>query len=185
MLHYPRMAIKRSHPLTSHLIHSRANKATCYGCKASLIARFMGPTWGPSGADRTQVGPMMVPWTLLSGIQFPTAIYCNAESDVSRSHHHGENPPMCPDPVCNWLATETRTRILLWIFHSKIIQSKRWELVLFKLHDGFIRILAGDNQGSCYLITYIWWWKPHCHWEHSFHMKAVLPMVLRLWKHCK
>ena len=23
---------------------------------AALIARFMGPTWGPSGADRTQVG---------------------------------------------------------------------------------------------------------------------------------
>ena len=28
-----------------HLIHT-------------LIARFMGPTWGPSGADRTQVGPV-------------------------------------------------------------------------------------------------------------------------------
>ena len=27
----------------------------------------MGPTWGPSGADRTQVGPMLAPWTLLSG----------------------------------------------------------------------------------------------------------------------
>ena len=25
----------------------------------ALIARFMGPTWGPSGADRTQVGPML------------------------------------------------------------------------------------------------------------------------------
>ena len=25
----------------------------------SLIARFMGPTWGPSGADRTQVGPVL------------------------------------------------------------------------------------------------------------------------------
>ena len=25
----------------------------------SLIARFMGPTWGPSGTDRTQVGPML------------------------------------------------------------------------------------------------------------------------------
>ena len=37
-------------------------------CKASLIARFMGSTCGPSGANRTQVGPMMVPWTLLSGI---------------------------------------------------------------------------------------------------------------------
>ena len=32
-----------------------------------LIAKFMGPTWGPSGADRTQVGPMLAPWTLLSG----------------------------------------------------------------------------------------------------------------------
>ena len=35
----------------------------------SLIARLMGPTWGPSGTDRTQVGPMLAPWTLLSGIQ--------------------------------------------------------------------------------------------------------------------
>ena len=26
--------------------------------KCLLIARFMGPTWGPSGADMTQVGPM-------------------------------------------------------------------------------------------------------------------------------
>ena len=34
----------------------------------SLIARFMGPTWGPAGADRTQVGPMLAPWTLLSGM---------------------------------------------------------------------------------------------------------------------
>ena len=33
----------------------------------TLIARFMGPIWGPSGADRTQVGPMLAPWTLLSG----------------------------------------------------------------------------------------------------------------------
>ena len=36
--------------------------------KVSLIARFMGPTWGPSGADRTQVGPMLAPSTLLSGM---------------------------------------------------------------------------------------------------------------------
>ena len=34
----------------------------------SLIARCMGPTWGPSGADRTQVGPMLTPWALLSGL---------------------------------------------------------------------------------------------------------------------
>ena len=28
----------------------------------------MGPTWGPRGADRTHVGPMLAPWTLLSGV---------------------------------------------------------------------------------------------------------------------
>ena len=33
----------------------------------TLIARFMGSAWDPSGADRTQVGPMLAPWTLLSG----------------------------------------------------------------------------------------------------------------------
>ena len=38
---------------------------------AALIAKFMGPTWGPSGADRTQVGPMFAPWTLLSGCWCP------------------------------------------------------------------------------------------------------------------
>ena len=32
----------------------------------SLIARFKGPIWDPSGADRSQVGPMLAPWTLLS-----------------------------------------------------------------------------------------------------------------------
>ena len=34
---------------------------------ATLIARFMGPIWGPPGADRTQVDPMLAPWTLLFG----------------------------------------------------------------------------------------------------------------------
>ena len=27
----------------------------------------MGPTWGPPGSCRPQMGPMMAPWTLLSG----------------------------------------------------------------------------------------------------------------------
>ena len=33
----------------------------------TLIARFMAPTGGPPGADRTQVGPMLTPRILLSG----------------------------------------------------------------------------------------------------------------------
>ena len=32
--------------------------------KHTLIARFMGPTWGPSGADSSQVGSMLAPWSM-------------------------------------------------------------------------------------------------------------------------
>ena len=42
----------------------------CFLCCIIPIARFMGPTWGPSGADRTQVGPMLSPWSLLSGMLY-------------------------------------------------------------------------------------------------------------------
>ena len=31
------------------------------------IAKSMGPTWGPPGSCRPQMGPMLAPWTLLSG----------------------------------------------------------------------------------------------------------------------
>ena len=31
------------------------------------IAKFMGPTWGPPGSCLIQMGPMLAPWTLLSG----------------------------------------------------------------------------------------------------------------------
>ena len=33
---------------------------------APPIAKFMGPTWGPPGSCRPQMGPMLAPWTLLS-----------------------------------------------------------------------------------------------------------------------
>ena len=31
------------------------------------IEKFMGPTWGPPGSCRPQMGPMLAPWILLSG----------------------------------------------------------------------------------------------------------------------
>ena len=34
---------------------------------SSQIAKFMGPTWGPPGSCRPQMGPMLAPKTLLSG----------------------------------------------------------------------------------------------------------------------
>ena len=47
------------------------------------IAKFVGPTWGPSGAGRTQMGPMLVPWTLLSGYKPLWGIFENAHLSLS------------------------------------------------------------------------------------------------------
>ena len=37
------------------------------------IAKFMGPTWGPPGSSRPQMGPTLLPGTLLSGYIFYAA----------------------------------------------------------------------------------------------------------------
>ena len=48
-------------------MHIKLGDELTHSCsKITQIARFKWLTWGPSGADRTQVGPMLAPWTLLS-----------------------------------------------------------------------------------------------------------------------
>ena len=49
---------------------------------SSIIARFMGPKWGPSGADRTQVGPMVDTWALLLGL------LSNRRQSITRTSHN-------------------------------------------------------------------------------------------------
>ena len=52
----------------NELTHWRINKMG--GTDDTQIAKFMGPTWDPPGDDRTYVGPMLAPWSLLSGYIF-------------------------------------------------------------------------------------------------------------------
>ena len=47
--------------------HVAINTNLTFKEKATQIAKFMGPTWGPPGSCRPQMGPMLAPWTLLSG----------------------------------------------------------------------------------------------------------------------
>ena len=48
----------------------------------------MGPTWGPPGSCRPQMGPILVPWTLLSG-QPPYHGFSTPTWDqVSSQHQH-------------------------------------------------------------------------------------------------
>ena len=43
----------------------------------------MGPTWGPPGSCRPHVGPIMAPWTLLSGPLYPVCLSNPLTSIVS------------------------------------------------------------------------------------------------------
>ena len=96
----------------------------------SLIARFMGPTWGPSGADRTQVGPMLAPWTLLSRMLFPSWLtliwfvvkniswlFHEASSDATivLCFYHGT---FCYIFKNNEKSKQTRQYIFAWLTHE-------------------------------------------------------------------
>ena len=45
--------------------HKKASLCCVHTC--TQIAKFMGRTWGPPGSCRPQMGPILAPWTLLSG----------------------------------------------------------------------------------------------------------------------
>ena len=94
----------------------------------SQIARFMGPTWGPSGAGRTQVGPMLAPWTLLSGViikwtveenrkyisSATKAIYLNEHTRVGHQRPTQANRPhIFFYLLLSWLKTKERQPIVV------------------------------------------------------------------------
>ena len=43
--------------------------------ETAQIAKFVGPTWGPPGSCWPQMGPILAPWTLLSG-RAPGLLQC-------------------------------------------------------------------------------------------------------------
>ena len=57
-----------------HFIHIIYSYPTDTGTIIPQIAIFMGPTWGPPGSCRPQMGHMLARWTLLSGTINPVPV---------------------------------------------------------------------------------------------------------------
>ena len=62
------------------------------------IARFMGPTWGPPGSCRSQIGTMLAPWTLLSAplslpVGWSLLVGWRTTANHKRGHPVGQPPP--------------------------------------------------------------------------------------------
>ena len=78
----------------AHLIPENNHVISRCCFPVSQIARFMGPTWGPPGSCRPQMGHMLAPWTLPSGLlklnlAVKQTIFCSGYG-VTRAFGHSD-----------------------------------------------------------------------------------------------
>ena len=102
----------------------------------------MGPTWGPSGADRTQVVPILAPWTLLSGIRSKTPCMFYAHcipKRINKSINSG-----AVDKICDIMQT------VIWNMSS-------WIMKILKFwfnHYYFVCVICEPKQRR-YIYIYM------------------------------
>ena len=97
-----------SHRCTLHFFR-RFVLLWLYPVQPTLITRFMGPTWGPPGADKTQLGPMLAPWISLSG-------YLSSRASIHKAVRHSKNLVKTRNSimiVSRWNLTGIPTALLL------------------------------------------------------------------------
>ena len=118
----------------------------------SQITKFMGPTWGPPGSCRPQMGPMLAPWTLLwwviPGRRAQTSGFylLDKKSWLKRKCHWGEivitdcTGSCCSDKKCS------KWHFGLWFYLiaiSRIVSKPR---TLFTVD--FFTVLKFSNNSS-------------------------------------
>ena len=141
---------------TSVLYDTLVHLGGSVGCRAwimSLVARFRGPAWGPSGADRTQVGPMLAPWTLLSGVislalsvEYPHPIF---RSDILKS---------CFIEICNFISQNLHVRMYLhYMKHSIILTLTNIGYVIFCSHNPQIDPIIKVNILIVHVFNWACW----------------------------
>ena len=92
------------------------------------IAKFMWPTWGPPGSCRPQMGPMLDPWTLLSGY-WSHGVIQNGRREI--------------------LATELSSFVLHWNVYSPIeICQNCFYLDYEQLWNTLTHIWSCQDQGA-------------------------------------
>ena len=91
--------------------------------------KFMGPTWGPPGSCRSQMGPIFVLWTFLSG--FGCSDTVNVEANTSECISWVECTKISPEICLNfpWLKNKNiyltpgispRVVLFYWYIHKYI-----------------------------------------------------------------
>ena len=150
----------------------------------SLIVRFVGPTWGPSGAHRTQVGPMLVPSTLLSGLTYRLA-WCVRYSccvyicmcvifrllKLFLIHKYGKGFPNS----LNWIFFVPEGWCHRYVFYCHVFLSAgarkthdKYVHTAYEYHTGSFRTINAAvhrPEGTEFLLCVIW--LSSCHTSHT------------------
>ena len=86
----------------------------------------MGPTWGPPGSCRPQVGPMLVSWIVLSGRSYPTlkTLLLNC---VTCQLFHDKSLCWCPYMLMLVI------KVLLFVFNSNLPNCPSFKCHLCKI----------------------------------------------------
>ena len=90
----------------------------------SQIAKFIGPTTGPPGSCRPQMGPMLAPWTLLSGVR----CHYKAVNFHQNSHKiHGiARPPLGLEMGCFLCG-----QIFIYIWPQSLQRCMQYHVILY------------------------------------------------------
>ena len=133
----------------------------------TLIAKFMGPTWGLPGSCRPQMGPMLAPWTIWE--RFYNSTVCHA-------YHYWYNPNIltilltsswCPISasiyilsrwdIRGWLSGPLYTRNTNRISHTDVKMAESI-LVFHYMNSTPIRKIINAPVLFTLKITPILWW---------------------------
>ena len=140
----------------------------------------MGPTWGPPVDDRTQGGPMLAPWILLSGICWKalqyhiicTYIYifqtkqgksegfdsCDRPSNLKLDSNRQFFRPH--DREIWWMTLKNNRALLLYyVKHCASFQIHWWIQTGFTVQKRSIRVEIGDMLSRVTLKFDGWPWK--------------------------
>ena len=165
-------AQQNRNPLTSKSLFSGYWYSPLMFCNDIPDSKVLGPTWGPSGADRTQMGPMLVPWTLLSGIPSPNS----AEATIT---------------IFIWMllaqfgSPQLKACYLIWFFKRKIVKLTAFFLSALHSNDGNAnddRIIIGNaNDNKKIILKIVSWWFDNniCIWDCS-HVCCILNLVMSI-----
>ena len=130
------------------------------------IARFMGPTWGSSGATRTQMGPMLAPWTLLSWCLYIHAR--NIQMDIDNDTDHWV--------FYNLSATTVIFLLILEIFHHRCLGRVYVFILIFAWSKTSTSYPYTANKGSrsFYYVLEMLLGTPHAIAPYNFKLTQVI-----------